>query len=1290
MAKDTEKKSLTAGDSEVDVEDTFDVDVEQLNEMVTNNSKEILEEYGGVEGLAKALRVDLKTGLTEEEAATGFAERHKHFGKNTYKQPKSKNFFQLWLEAINDVTMIILIISAVVSIILAYAIPKDLTHIESCDTASSVLDDDDSAIDGIEGFGIIIAVIVVSTVSAGQNYSKERKFRALSAKEQDFNVKVRRDGQIKEISITQVNAGDIAIVDTGSQVPADGVFLRGNNIQVDESQVNGETTPSKKSIDNPFFVSGCKLTDGTGEFLVTSVGDKSQWGRIMAGLQTKDRETPLQENLDAMAKLIGYMGMSVAGLILLILIIIWLVPHFSMEDEYECKNPEKNNAYDPCYTPYDSDSIASHDDCRVTNKWGDAVQIVDFVIVAITIIAVAVPEGLPLAVTISLAYSMKQMFDDKNLVRKLKACETMSNCTNICSDKTGTLTENRMTVVGSYIGGKKWTSNIRRKRDNGDDGSEMTDEEREEMEALRRKKLFAEFDRQSGKCCGVDCNKEDKTAAASSEGVEMSAQQTKVDAPEYGKKLVDMLDVLFSMNSGQTSNFMIETRKIDEDSEETADLLVTTGNKTECALLMHLQLLGRDYRQTRADKAGDVFQTFPFASARKRMSTLMWKNKKKGILRMYIKGAPEIIMGRSLYYAEEVDGKIEVKALTEEVRKKLQDQLMEWAEQGLRTLCFGYRDFKAPEGADPINPETLDVEGIEQIECEPVKEHNRITGHVNSFGGKKEAKEEPAEEAKEEGAAEGEEGDTTAEGEEGEKKKKKDKKKKEKKDKKKKKEEEEPKKKEEDEGPANVTSPLGLGPFDEPIACHMEDGEWKFDESPDSSLIVIGIVGIEDPVRPEVPPAVELCQMAGVTVRMVTGDNIVTARSIAHQCKIYTPETGGEAIEGPVFAKLSDDEIREKLPNLQVIARCSPFDKQRLVELLIGEGEVVAVTGDGTNDVLALKAADVGLAMGIRGTDIAKQASDIVILDDNFKSIVRSVMWGRNVYDNIRKFLQFQLTVNFAALAIVFIGAVGQRGAPLKAIQLLWVNLIMDTLAALALGTEKPTGDLLNRKPFGRYDPLLSPLMIRSIAAHAIYQIAVILVVIFAGPKISWFHSPCAYARKPTHHEASNCIITDSKGEHPATSTEIDKQTTYVQSIVFNAFVYCQVFNQINARRVNGERNPYKGMFSNPMYMAIFLLIAILQAVLILFTGPFMQVAPFPGIDGLAWLTCLVLGAMELPIGFLITFIPVPERKPRKKLSDAKGCCGMEPVDYEAERREEEEEERKRREALKSKSGDDE
>ena len=1208
---------------------SFDVSIDGLGMMITNNSKEDLESFGGVEGLAEKLHVDTKVGLTQREAADNFAERRAYFGKNTYKQPKGKSFFKLWVEALNDLTMIILIVSAIVSIILAFAVPKNIGGEVSCHVEASTSsqeaagEEDDSAVEGIEGFAILIAVLIVSTVTAGNNYSKEKKFRALAAKESDVKVKVRRDGQIVEISIFEVNVGDVVLVDTGSQVPADGVFLRGNNVQVDESQVNGETTPSKKSADNPFFVSGCKLTDGSGEFLVVSVGDNSQWGRIMAQLQTKDQETPLQQNLDGMAKLIGVVGMTVAALTFLVLLIWWAVETARKDIEYECQilgsDGSGSGAFDPCNPiPSDASTVPY---CRPINKWASAIKIVDFFITAVTIIVVAVPAGLPLAVTNSLAYSMKQMFEDKNLVRKLKACETMSNCTNICSDKTGTLTENRMTVVGSWVAGNAWTSNIRKTKKTEDD-SDLTDAEKERRDAERRKKLFAEFDKQGSGCFG--CCKKDVAAPADSgadegEDVELDVAKEKVDAPGYSDTVTDILDVSFSMNSGQTSNFMVEKRKIDEDCDEIAELLVTTGNKTECALLMHLQLCGRDYRVTREKNAADVYQTFPFASARKRMSTIMWKDRKNGVLRMHIKGAPEIIMGRALYYLEDKQDGSEpaIRALTQEKRDEMVQQLQGWASQGLRTLCIGYRDFRAPTSADPINPETIGTEGIEKIECDAVKEHKKIMATM-------------AKEAKKKGDSEG-------------------------------------------DASANVTSPLGLGPFDEPIACHEEDGVWKFDESPDSGIIIVGLMGIEDPVRPEVPPAVELCQMAGVKVRMVTGDNIMTARSIARQCKILTCEDG--AIEGPVFAKLSDDEIRARLDKIDVIARCSPFDKQRLVQLLIGEGEVVAVTGDGTNDVLALKAADVGLAMGIRGTDIAKQASDIVILDDNFTSIVRSVMWGRNVYDNIRKFLQFQLTVNFAALFIVFIGAVADRGAPLKAIQLLWVNLIMDTLAALALGTEKPTGQLLNRKPFGRYDPLLSPTMIRFIVVQGLYQIAVLLVLLFAGNKMSFLGVKCAYRAKPGRFEtpADGC-----------TAAKIDADGVALQSVIFNSFVYCQVFNEINARRVNGERNVYKGMLSNPMFVGIWILIAGVQAILVIFTGPFMSVTPFPGIGWKQWITSIVLGAITLPLGLLASFIPVPTRKPRKKISEAKACCGLKPHDYNADKLADEEEERERREQAKA------
>lgn len=318
--------------------------------------------------------------------------------------------------------------------------------------------------------------------------------------------------------------------------------------------------------------------------------------------------------------------------------------------------------------------------------------------------------------------------------------------------------------------------------------------------------------------------------------------------------------------------------------------------------------------------------------------------------------------------------------------------------------------------------------------------------------------------------------------------------------------------------------------------------EWT--DAPDRDFILIGIVAIQDPLRPEVKDAVEQCKRAGITVRMLTGDNILTAKSIAKECKIFTE--GGLAIEGPDFCKLTDEEIDKILPNLTVMARCSPQDKYRLVQRLKAKGEVVAVTGDGTNDAPQLKEADVGFAMGIQGTEVAKDASDIILLDDNFSSIVKAVLWGRNVFDSIRKFVQFQLTVNFVAVVIAFIGAVSNGESPLKPVQMLWVNLIMDTLAALALATARPHPDLLNRRPYGRFEGIITPNMWRNILGQGIYQLIVLFMLLYFVHVFPLF-------------------------ELSSVNSDYDRlvQTT----LVFNTFVFCQLFNEINCTKLgNGKK----------------------------------------------------------------------------------------------------------------------
>jgi len=314
-------------------------------------------------------------------------------------------------------------------------------------------------------------------------------------------------------------------------------------------------------------------------------------------------------------------------------------------------------------------------------------------------------------------------------------------------------------------------------------------------------------------------------------------------------------------------------------------------------------------------------------------------------------------------------------------------------------------------------------------------------------------------------------------------------------------------------------------------------------------------------------------------------------------------------MEGPDFAKLTFEEIDDILPRLQVLARSSPTDKYTLVTRLKHNGEVVAVTGDGTNDAPALKASDVGLAMGIAGTEVAKEASDIIIMDDNFASIAKAVLWGRSVYDNIRKFLCFQLTVNISALTIAFVGAITGRGTPLTAVQLLWVNLIMDTFAALALATEKPTPDLMDRKPYGRNSALLSPIMIRDMLVGALFQVGVLFSILYMGQFI-WYVGP----ENEVHHY---CML-------------------------FNTFVIVQFFNLFNARKIAGEYNVWTGLHKNVFFLIILLVIGGGQAIIVEFG--YTAISTFP-LDWVQWVSCIGIAALVIPLGFLNRLIPIPKTK---------------------------------------------
>ncbi|XP_017296560.1 plasma membrane calcium-transporting ATPase 1-like isoform X4 [Kryptolebias marmoratus] len=1028
----------------------FGVTMKELKDLMTQRSAEavskIQEEFGDVQGICRRLKTSPIEGLSGNPV--DLEKRQALFGKNFIPPKKPKTFLQLVWEALQDVTLIILEIAAIISLGLSFYHPPG-GNAEACgQAAGGVEDEGESQAGWIEGAAILFSVIIVVLVTAFNDWSKEKQFRGLQnriEKEQKFTVI--RKGQVIQIPVAEIVVGDIAQIKYGDLLPADGILIQGNDLKLDESTLTGETDQVRKSLEkDPMLLSGTHVMEGSGRMMVSAVGLNSQTGIIVTLLGsseheeekkvkktktqdgialeiqplksdeaaeseekeevkqvkkvnvTKKEKSVLQGKLTRLAVQIGKAGLFMSALTVIILIVYFAIDTFGVQKRAwlaECT---------PIYIQY----------------------FVKFFIIGVTVLVVAVPEGLPLAVTISLAYSVKKMMKDNNLVRHLDACETMGNATAICSDKTGTLTMNRMTVVQAYIGDTHYKS---------------------------------------------------------------------VPEPDViNPGTVDILINSISVNSAYTTKIL--------PPEQEGGLPRHVGNKTECALLGLVLDLKRDYQPIREEIPEEkLYKVYTFNSSRKSMSTVL-KNADGGF-RMYSKGASEIVL-RKCSRILDAQGQPRIfkpKDRDEMVRKVIEPMACD----GLRTICVAYRDFPAEAG-------------------------------------------EP---------------------------------------------------------------------------------NWDKENEILSELTCIAVVGIEDPVRPEVPEAIAKCQRAGITVRMVTGDNINTARSIATKCGILLPGEDFLCLEGKEFnqqirndkGEVEQERLDKVWPKLRVLARSSPTDKHTLVKGIIdstvGETrQVVAVTGDGTNDGPALKKADVGFAMGIAGTDVAKEASDIILTDDNFTSIVKAVMWGRNVYDSISKFLQFQLTVNVVAVIVAFTGACITQDSPLKAVQMLWVNLIMDTLASLALATEPPTESLLLRKPYGRDKPLISRTMMKNILGHAVYQLIIIFTLLFAGEK---FFDIDSGRNTPLHSPPS---------EH--------------YTIVFNVFVMMQLFNEINARKIHGERNVFEGVYKNPIFCSVVLGTFALQIIIVQFGGKPFSCHPL-AID--QWLWCVFIGVGELLWGQLITSIPTHHLK---------------------------------------------
>ncbi|KAI3668109.1 hypothetical protein L6452_43184 [Arctium lappa] len=930
------------------------IDQSELSDLVKNKDLEIVGKFNGVAGLAKALRTDLENGINGEDT-----ERRKNvFGSNTYKKPPPKGLFYFVVEAFKDTTILILLACAALS--LGFGIKEE------------------GAKEGwYEGGSIFVAVFLVIVVSAVSNFRQERQFDRLSKISNNIKIDAIREGRRQKISIFDVVVGDVVVLNIGDQIPADGLFIDGHSLLVDESSMTGESDHIDiDAVRHPFLISGSKVADGHGQMLVISVGMNTAWGKMMSSITgDSDEQTPLQSRLNKLTSSIGKVGLAVAFLVL----VVMLIRYFTGNTEDENGNREYNGRRT------DTNEILN----SVTGIFAAAV----------TIVVVAIPEGLPLAVTLTLAYSMKRMMADQAMVRKLSACETMGSATVICTDKTGTLTMNLMKVTKFWLG-----------LDHIEDDS------------------------------SIDA----KVLQLYHQGVGLNTTGS-----------------VYKSVSGNESEY--------------------SGSPTEKAILSWaVTNLGMDMEKLKQDST--ILHVETFNSEKKRSGVLIRK-KEDNTIHVHWKGAAEMVLAMCSNYYQKTGLK---KSLNHDEKTHIEKIIEGMAASSLRCIAFAHKQI-------------------------------------------------PENELK-----------------------------------------------------------------------HNEDGT-TYKTLNEEGLTLLGIVGIKDPCRPGVKEAIDTCRSAGVEIKMITGDNVFTAKAIATECGILKGGqfvSKGEVVEGEEFRNYTDEERMEKVDIIRVMARSSPFDKLLMVQCLKKKGHVVAVTGDGTNDAPALKEADIGLSMGIQGTEVAKESSDIVILDDDFASVAVVLRWGRCVYNNIQKFIQFQLTVNVAALVINFVAAVSAGEVPLTAVQLLWVNLIMDTLGALALATEKPTNELMNKPPVGRVVPLITNVMWRNLLAQSLYQIAVLLTFQFKGRSI------------------------------------FNVNERVKNTIIFNTFVLCQVFNEFNARKLE-KRNVFEGLHKNRLFMGIIGVTIVLQIVMVEFLKNF---ADTEKLNWEQWGICIAIAALSWPIGWFVKLIPVPDK----------------------------------------------
>ncbi|KAJ6069190.1 hypothetical protein N7499_011077 [Penicillium canescens] len=915
----------------------FSLNPDTLGDLVQSRDVQKLHALGGVRGLEEELRTDIHSGLsldetyldawavstnttsadkvivpertsTAEPQHDAFVDRRRYYGDNRLPAKPPPSFLGLMWAAYNDHVLFLLTGAAIIS--LALGLYQTLGNTHSANNAP---------VEWVEGVSILVAIVVITLAGAANDYQKEHKFRKLNKKQQDRNVWILRSERTHEVPISEIVVGDIVHISPGDIVPADGVLLRGHHVKCDESSATGESEPVDKnpietssahdegSEIDPFILSHTKIVEGIGVLLVVATCTRSSYGRILLSLETDPGFTLLQVRLSKLAKNIANFS-GIAALMLLVILFI----KFLVGLRHSTETPsEKGQSF------------------------------LNVFILALTVVVIAVPEGLPLAVTLALSFATTRMMTDNNLVRQLRACETMGQATDICSDKTGTLTENKMIVVSGFF--------------------------------------------------SVTSQFTDRTANPEIPGGEKKTSKAGC-MDSLSKETIVLLKQSIAINSSAI-----------ESQEDYLGLGQLDHNRS-CV---------------------EIVDFLPFDASRKYMVTVV--KLPSGSYRAYVKGAPEILLGKCAAIIVEPMQGVQIAPITETDSQQVGQIIARYASRSLRTFAVCFRDL-----------DRLPFKGDEGIN------------------------------------------------------------------------------------------------FDEVM----------------NGLALQCILGLQDPLRADAWDAVQTSHKAGLTVRMVTGDNHLTARAIAEECGIIT-DPDDVVMEGDEFRALNEDQQKEIVPRLKVLARSRPDDKRVLVQQLKDLGRVVAVTGDGTNDAPALAAADISFSMGISGTEIAREASSIVLLDDTFSSIVKAIMWGRAVSDAVKKFLQFQITITFTSVGLAFVSAVADSSeeSVLTPVQLMWVNLFQDTLAALALTTDPPPCRILDRKPEPASSPLITPNMWKMIIGQSVYQMVVTLVLYFAGAAIFSYH-----------------------GEH---------QKSQLQTAVFNTYVLMQIFNMYNNRQIERSFNLIEGIHRN-------------------------------------------------------------------------------------------------------------